>query len=103
MAAIAFKYWRHLFAATLLPLFVACAAIPAQEMSDARQAIQAAKEVGAQEFAAGELGNAERLMQQAEEDLNMGFYGRAQKKAAQAKRQAMAAHNKAVTAVKTSN
>jgi len=45
---------------------------PVQEMSDARQAIAAAKEAGAEQLAEDELGQAETLLNRAEEFLVVG-------------------------------
>ena len=45
---------------------------PVQEMSDARQAIAAAKEAGAEQLAVDELGRAETLLKKAEEFLTVG-------------------------------
>ena len=52
---------------------VGCATSPpVQEMSDARQAISAAKEAGAEELAVDELGRAETYLKNAEEELVVG-------------------------------
>ena len=47
---------------------------PAQEMSDARQAIAVAKEAGAEEFAAFHLKAAEDYLETAKQALNDGRY-----------------------------
>ena len=55
---------------------MACAsAPPVQEMSDARQAIAAAKEAGAGQFAIDQLGQAEDLLNKAEKFLRGGGSG----------------------------
>jgi Domain of unknown function (DUF4398) len=52
---------------------VGCATSPpVQEMSDARQAIAAAKEAGAEQLAVDELGRAETYLKNAEEFLVVG-------------------------------
>lgn len=54
-------------------LLAGCAAAPpVQAMSDARQAIAAAREAGAEEFAAVELDAALRLLESAEASLQSG-------------------------------
>jgi hypothetical protein len=57
----------------LIGSLAGCAtAPPVQEMSDARQAIAAAKEAGAEQLAVEELGQAETMLQKAEEFLVIG-------------------------------
>ncbi len=61
---------------------------PVQEMSDARQAIAAAREAGAAELAPAELSQAEALLDGAEEYLEVGTsasYWQAKKNAISAK------------------
>ena len=63
-------------------LFVAgCESMPVQEMSDARQAIMAAKEAGAEEHAAEALLAAEESLHSAEKYLNSKNYGVARREA----------------------
>lgn len=70
----------------------ACAAgPPIQEMSDARQAIAAAREAGAAELAPEPLKAAENQLAGAEADLQKGIYWRAREAADRAKDQAVAA------------
>ena len=67
---------------------------PVQEMSDARQAIAAAKEAGAGQLAADELGGAQVLLQNAEAFLVVGTsnaYWQAKKAAIGAKEKAFEA------------
>ena len=68
-------------------LFVvaACETMPVQEMSDARQAIAAAREAGAEEHAAEELLAAEAAIESAEKYLNTRNYGVARQEAMVAK------------------
>ncbi len=87
---------RRLIASYLLLLLVAgCAASPpVQEMSDARQAIAAAREAGAEEFAATELEAALELLKSAEAHLQNGShtdYWSAQRDAVSAKETAFEA------------
>lgn len=68
---------------------------PVQEMSDARQAIMAAKEAGAEEKAPAELGQAVGHLHAAEEALT-------QKQYTSARRDAVIAKNRAIDALKLS-
>ena len=68
---------------------------PAQEMSDARQAIAVAKEAGAEEFAAFHLQAAERYLETARQALNDGKYSEARRNAQHAKVKALDALNEA--------
>lgn len=71
---------------TLLLLAGACAsAPPVQEMSDARQAIAAAREAGAEQYAASRLARAVDLMAIAERDLQARLYHGARRAAVEAK------------------
>ena len=78
-------------------LLSACAtAPPVQEMSDARQAIAAAREAGAGEFAPNELLKAEALLDGAEDYLEVGTssaYWQARKAAMQLDASAMTARS----------
>ena len=74
----------------LVGALAACAtAPPVQEMSDARQAIAAAREAGAEEFAAGQLRDAEARLEAAEAYLSdgdsSGFWSLARRDALAAK------------------
>ena len=68
---------------------------PIQEMSDARQAIAAAKEAGAEQHAANTLSQAELMLDTAETYLQRGVYW-------QAKNDAIRAKDKAFEALLTS-
>ena len=68
---------------------------PVQEMSDARQAIMAAKEAGAEEKAPAELSQAVDHLRAAEEALT-------QKQYMSARRDAVIAKNRAIDALKLS-
>lgn len=74
-----------------------CTSLPTQEMSDARQAISAARDVGAETSAAFALGNAERFLSEAESALQNGEYDASRKGALAAKVEAVKARNQALT------
>lgn len=90
------RFFGFLF---LIPaLFFGCAvAPPVQEMSDARQAINAAKEAKADKYAPEPLRDAERHIEQATHDLENGAYDRARKAALTAKDRAMKARERALS------
>jgi cobalamin biosynthesis protein CobD/CbiB len=62
-----------------------CAGAPAQEMSNARQAIKAAREAGAEKVAPQTLNEAQSLLEQAEDSLQKGDYRNARRSAVAAK------------------
>lgn len=70
-------------------LAAGCESMPVQEMSDARQAIMAAREAGAEEHAAEVLLQAEESLQSAEKYLNSRNYGVARREAIEAKSKAI--------------
>ena len=78
----------RLTAVAALLLLAACAGAPVQEMSDARQAIQAAEEAGAREHAPGALSDAQRLLTSAEQKLQIKAYSGARHDAREARRRA---------------
>ncbi len=84
----------------LLPLLAAGCAVapPVQEMSDARQAIKAAREADAENYAPDALHAAESQLQHATEQLDAGHYGEARESALTAKQQAVQARDAAVGA-----
>ena len=73
----------------LLALAACQSSMPVQEMSDARQAISAAKEAGAEKYAAADLGAAIHLLQSAEENLKSHDYSIARQDAVEAKTRAI--------------
>jgi hypothetical protein len=80
------------FFLALTLLLAACeTAPPVQEMSDARQAISVAREAGAADLAATELAEAERYLQNAEENLDRQQYREARQAALEAKESAQKA------------
>ena len=74
-----------------LLLVVACVSAPVQEMSDARQALQAAEQADAHEKAPESYRAARRLLEEAEQHLDAGDYRAARDSA-------MAARQESVTA-----
>lgn len=79
------------FVISLAGLTAACATVPVQEMSDARQAVEAARRITAASQDSPALRSAEVLLQNAEQALAEGNYKQARKDAAAAREQAMAA------------
>lgn len=70
----------------LATLFSGCAtAPPAQEMSDARQSLEAARSVGAQQHAPEMVDSAQQLLSRAESDIQSGHYEQAQRDATAAR------------------
>jgi len=74
----------------------ACAGVPVQEMSDARQALQAAAEVGAREKATEAYQSANELLGKAEGALKTANYAEARELAEQAKEQAIQARKQSL-------
>jgi hypothetical protein len=72
----------------------ACAGAPVQEMSNARQAIRAARDAGAERTAPQKLNEAEALLNRAEDSLERRAYR-------EARRNAIAARDKAAEALGT--
>jgi hypothetical protein len=70
----------------------ACAGAPVQEMSNARQAIRAARDAGAERTAPQKLSEAEALLNRAEDSLERRAYR-------EARRNAIAARDKAAEAL----
>ncbi|VAX03059.1 hypothetical protein MNBD_GAMMA20-1686 [hydrothermal vent metagenome] len=86
---------RIFFAGLLFAgLLSACAGVPVQEMSDARQAVEAAHQADARIYAPEELQAAENLLQRAEEALTEGYYRQAREDAEAAREQAVSAQSK---------
>jgi hypothetical protein len=87
------------FGALLLVALAACTAgPPVQEMSDARQAIAAAREAGAGQYAAAPLTEAVELLGDAERELQVRQYHNARRAAVDAKNAAFDALLKARSA-----
>jgi hypothetical protein len=75
---------------------VACATAPVQEMSDARQAIDAAREAGVASTHQADLARAQALLEEAEGALREGLYRDAKRYAIEAKAEATEARRKAL-------
>jgi hypothetical protein len=75
-----------------------CAGIPVQEMSNARQAVKAARKAGAEQYAPDVMAEAERLLNSATTNLNKGEYRAARDDAEQARAKAMEARRLAEVA-----
>jgi predicted S18 family serine protease len=91
---------KHLFTGLLILLMAACAAAPVQEMSDARQALQAAREVGAERLAGTQYQEALQLMTNAERELDGGDFYRARDLALTARQKAVDARQIALDKAK---
>ncbi len=83
---------RKAFAVLVCGVLTACAGAPVQEMSDARQAIRAAHDAGAERSAPQPLIEARTYMERAEADLHRRNYR-------DARRNAVAARGKAAEAL----
>lgn len=80
-------------------LFSACAVVPpVQEMSDARQALEAAREAQAEKYAEQKLRSAEDSLELATKTLNQGEYEAARMAATVAKALAVKARDEALAA-----
>jgi len=85
---------RHLLPLVLAALAVApvvagCAGLPVQQMSDARQAITAAEQAGAAEYAPELLAESKRLVDRAKANLNEGEYRQSPEQLAEFKQYSM--------------
>jgi lipopolysaccharide export LptBFGC system permease protein LptF len=79
-------------------LSAGCAGAPAQQMSDARQAIRAAELAGAQQHAPELLAEAQQLVERARTNLQNGEYRQARDDAELAREKAMQARRMAEAA-----
>ncbi len=82
---------RNIAAISLLCCLTACAGAPVQEMSDARQAISAARAVGAPARAPLDFNAAQAAIERAESHLQQHEYARARMDAIEAKHDASSA------------
>ncbi|MCA9016549.1 MAG: LysM peptidoglycan-binding domain-containing protein [Planctomycetaceae bacterium] len=79
MKAKKIHYMHGIFCCTLMS---GCAtAPPTQEMSDARQSVEAAETIGAGQHAPEAFDNAQRLLSKAQDDMQAGKFAAAQKDA----------------------
>ncbi len=74
-------------------LLAGCASAPTQEMSDARQAVSAAHDVGAAEHASENVQQAEHLLDKAARELEQGDFGDAREDAEAARVEAIKAQD----------
>jgi hypothetical protein len=79
----------------------ACAGIPAQEMSNARQAIRAAQEAGVATTAPGEIEKAQAYLTKAEASMQQRLFRQARDEASEARRIAREALQAAQSAKRT--
>ncbi|HFC54455.1 MAG TPA: DUF4398 domain-containing protein [Gammaproteobacteria bacterium] len=94
MPGVTAGFGRKTLIIMLLLLGAGCAsAPPVQEMSDARQAVQAAREADARHYAPISLGEAERLLEEATRLLEKKEYRRARQVALAAKEMALKARH----------
>ena len=87
---------RILIVSILLVISEGCVSFPGQQMSDARQALQAARTAGAENLAIEEFKEASILVDDANRFLDEGRYELAGKVAQRAKQQALVARRKAL-------
>lgn len=80
-----------LIVVALLTVVSACAGIPAQEMSNARQAIRAAQDAGANSAAPGEIEKAQAYLGRAEASMQQRLFRQARDEASEARKIATAA------------
>jgi Tfp pilus assembly protein PilX len=89
-------YFFKSFLLVLVLLMAACTGMPVQEMSNARQAVEAARKAGADTRATKDLESAEALLKDAEKALEEGDYSLAKDNAKAARDQAVTAQDKAL-------
>lgn len=91
---------RTLLTKLILPIAIplgltACVTPPVQEMSDARQAIRSAEEIGAAQYSPENMRMAWRLLQKAQTRLEAGAYDDARQHALDARSAALKARERA--------
>jgi len=91
-----FTYMIAALGAMYLLLAGCMANMPVQEMSNARQSIQAAVDVGAEHYAHNLLVEARELLDEASEELESGNYPLARQRALEAKEHALKARQTAM-------
>lgn len=94
MPSILKRSLPSIFLSVILAL-AACVSAPVQEMSDARQAIQAAYAAGADQLASDTFASARSFLEQAEQQLESGHYRDARRNAREAREQAVLAREMA--------
>jgi nucleoid-associated protein YgaU len=76
------RIMKHGFTGLSSVLILGCAtAPPTQEMSDARQSVEAAQNIGAEQHAPAAMGSAQQLLDKAQTDIQAGEFEQAQKEA----------------------
>ncbi|MGA9852646.1 MAG: hypothetical protein WBR15_06915 [Gammaproteobacteria bacterium] len=83
--------FKRLAALAAALAITACAGAPVQEMSNARQAVAAAQQMGAEHAAAREMAEARKLLGAAQAALDAGDYGTAREDAVHARNAAVKA------------
>lgn len=96
MVMTKFTLLRYAALTLLLAVTAGCATAPTQEMSDARQAVQAARDAGAEQHVPAAMQGAEHDLSQAEHELHGRNYKSARKDALAAKQGAIKARNMAL-------
>jgi len=94
---------RYLIIIACTVWLAGCKGPPIQEMSDARQAIAAARAAGAAERSPTELNAAQDAIARAEQDIQQQHFTRARFSAQEAKRRAAAALSNAQTSAGNSD
>ena len=95
-------YYKISVLAVATACFMACTnPVPVQEMSNARQTLQAAKQAQAQHFAPGPYEKAQVLLEKAAKQLNSGDYYGAKVYAVEAQLEAGQAHRAALISQKS--
>lgn len=79
----------------MLLFLLGCGSAPVQEMSEARQAIEAARVAGAEQHAPENFNKAQSFLKTAEDMLNDHHYGKARQSAAMARDEAIRAREAA--------
>lgn len=90
------KLVQQVLLINLVMMVLGCANVPTQEMSDARQALKAARDVHAEQYALFVLQDAEQALVLAEENLQAGSFNQARDEAITAKERALRAYDMAV-------
>ena len=85
--------YTRMLAIVMMSGLVACAGVPTQEMSNARQALQAARAANADTHAPKSFSEAEQRLSKAERELSAHYYARARKDAVIARSDAITARN----------
>ncbi|MGF1612648.1 MAG: DUF4398 domain-containing protein [Gammaproteobacteria bacterium] len=95
-----FRPWMVNGGALVLMLLGACVSVPLQEISDARQAVRAAQEIGAERRAPIHYERAEILLGRAERAMATGEYEKAWGEATLAREEALKARERSLEAVR---